>query len=64
MLKFDVYRRYSNGLLVWIGAVESLQAAYELVKVQAKHTSDEFAVRTFFTYNLTHVRADETHESA
>jgi len=54
-----VYRKTSNGSLVWIGTVENKRAAYELIKTHAKQPSDEFLIRRLDSRDLTHVRADE-----
>jgi hypothetical protein len=56
-----VYRKMSNGSLVWIGTATNKRAAYELIKLHAKEPSDEFSIRRLASRDLTHVRADENH---
>ena len=54
-----IYRKNSNGSLVWIGEVESVRAAHNFIKLHAKQSSDEFSIRSRESLDLTHLRADE-----
>ena len=54
-----VYRKNSNGSLIWIGEVESVRAAHKFIKLHAKQSSDEFSIRTRGSLDLTHLRADQ-----
>jgi hypothetical protein len=54
-----VYRKNSNGSLIWIGEVESVRAAHNFIKLHAKQSSDEFSIRTRDSLDLTHLRADQ-----
>jgi hypothetical protein len=54
-----VYRKKSNGSLIWIGEVENIRAAHKFIKLHAKQSTDEFSIRTRGSLDLTHLRADE-----
>ena len=58
-----VYRKHSNGSLIWIGEVESVRAAHKFIQLHAKQSSDEFSIPTRGSLDLTHLRVDQNLKS-